>query len=325
MKTIGKFKKILLAAIFTSAITSTKAQTVSYKILENDPDKRNLFIHVNPFNVQAYFANITIGYNVQATWLAAKNFQFQVDFRKAYLDGDATGVFSPKGLKKASQIEVGGVFNLSNKLKNCSHRVVLSSSSSGRYNYTQSISVMAEARKIFGIRGGFVSFFNNHHLSSFSGKNDVIMKGKSADGQIRYVYDSLSYEAMNFTIRSTGIYAGIDFKTIKHLLVNTDSYGEKGCKTVNNFYLDVLFTPLVVYKLKPNTGQTTFNNVDINISDNKRRLLGWRFGWQYITNKSLGFNAKMEIGQQPGLYKQSFFMALGFGFTIGLKTKVLPI
>ncbi|MBA2614092.1 MAG: hypothetical protein H0U95_19170 [Bacteroidetes bacterium] len=322
MKT--KLKSLLAIVLLGSAIT-TRSQNVSYQIIENDPDKRNLFIHLNPFNTQAYLSDITIGYNIQATWLAAKHLQFQVDYRKAYLDENATGIFSPVGLKKSSQLEIGGIFNIVNKKKNKSHRIVLKSSSSGRYTYTSSIYVTGEARKIIGFRGGLLTLFSNHKVNNDFTKKADGMQGKRADGTVSYLRDSINFETINFTARSIGLYGGIDFKTIKQLIVSAEGYGTKSNKIMNNFYLDVLFTPLVKYDLKLNTGQAYMSNVDINIPENKRKILGWRLGWQYTLNQPCGFNAKMELGQQPGLASKSFFLTFGFGMTIGLKTKELPI
>ncbi len=317
--------KGLVALLITVNAIITKAQTVSYKIVENDPDKRNLFIHLNPFNTQAYMADITIGYNVQATWLAAKHLQIQLDYRKAYLDMNATGVFSPKGLKKSSQLEIGGAFNLTNRLKTAGHKVVLRSSTSGRYTYTSSIFVMGEARKIFSLRGGFLTFYSNHKVDNDFTKNADGMQGKTADGQVKYLRDSINFETINYTARSVGFYGGIDFKTVRQLIVSAEGYGNRASKTVNNFYLDVLFTPAVKFELKPNSGQAYMSGVDINIPENKRKLMGWRFGWHYTLNQPCGFNAKMEIGQQPGPANESFFMTVGFGMSIGLRTKMLPL
>lgn len=325
MKNRFKTKQLLFAGCCALSII-TQAQSVSYKVIENDPDKRNLFIHLNPFNTQAYMSDITIGYNIQATWMAAKHFQLQVDYRKAYLDMNATGIFSPEGLKKSSQIEIGGAFNFVNRIKNISHRVVLKSSTSGKYTYTSSIYVMGEARRIKSLRGGFLTLFSNHKIDNdFTQSSEGGMQGKTADGEVKYFRDSINFETINFTARSVGFYGGIDFKTIKQLIVNAEGYGTKSCKTVNNFYLDALFTPLVVYDIKPNANQAAFSNIDINIKENKRKVLGWRLGWQYTLNQPCGFNAKMEIGQQPGVATKTFFMTFGFGITIGLKTKMLPI
>jgi len=302
------------------------AQSVNYRIVENDPDKRNLFIHLNPFNAQAYMSDISIGYNIQATWLVAPIFQLQVDYRKAYLDANASGVFSPPGLTKCSQIEAGGVFNLNWRKKSVFNKVVLSSFSTGRYTYTKYIMVQAEARKAFGIRGGFLSFLSNHKVdnditAAFT-QNDI--QGKASDGVVRYLRDTLNFETINYTARSTGFYAGIDLKTLRHVRIDADGYGMRANKVTNNFYADVLFTPLIKYELKPNANQAAFKDVDVNISQNKRRMLGWRLGWQWAWNQGFGFNTKMEIGQQPGVPKKSFFMTLGFGFTIGLKAKISP-
>lgn len=320
-------KKLITIISICAVSIITKGQSVSYKIEENNPDKKNLSIHLNPFNVQGYSADITIGYNLQAKWLASKLFQIEADYRKAYLDINADGVFSPPDLKKSSQMEVGGAFNLVNKLGSASHKIVLRSHSDGRYRYTSFIHVNGDARKIFALRGGFVSFYSNYKIDNDISRKfeEGDIKGKLADGNIRYLRDTINFETINYTARSAGFYAGIDFKSIRHMIIYADDYGRRSNKAENNFYADIIFTPLVKYELKPNDKQSGYNNVDINISDNKRKMLGWRFGWHYTFKQSVGFNAKMEVGQQPGVPKESFFLTCGFGMTIGLKTKLINL
>ncbi|HXU26526.1 MAG TPA: hypothetical protein VN698_04780, partial [Bacteroidia bacterium] len=48
--------------------------------------------------------------------------------------------------------------------------------------------------------------------------------------------------------------------------------------------------------------------------------LGWRVGWQYVFNSTVGFNMKTELGQQPGPASQSqWFVTFGIGLNFGLK------
>ena len=50
--------------LFVAASLCLRAQNVSYKILENDPDRKSLYIFLNPFNINTYFSDINIGYNI---------------------------------------------------------------------------------------------------------------------------------------------------------------------------------------------------------------------------------------------------------------------
>ena len=323
-----KIKLIFKKALFISAVAlvSVKSfsQSVSYTIEENNPDRKNLAVYVNPFNAQAYLPDISIGVDAQVNYLLNKKFQIDIDYRKAWTDA-GIGVFAPKGLSKASQFQMGGCFNLINKRKTIRNKVILSSTNIGRYTLTSSISVPAEARRIVALRGGFQYFHNNYKIhndiTKAAGASDIQAKDKN--GNLYYVFDNTTFETVNYTVNSYGLYAGFDFKTIRDLVISTTNYGTKRTKKINNFYLDVLFAPGMIYTLKPNLHQSNFANTDINISENKRKVLGWRLGWQYVFNTAVGFNMKTELGQQPGPASENqWFITFGIGLNFGLKIKL---
>ncbi|MEO8759886.1 MAG: hypothetical protein ABI388_02450 [Bacteroidia bacterium] len=308
------FKKIL----FISAIglaSNSFSQSVSYNIKENNPDRRNLMIYLNPFNVQAYMPDINIGIDAQMNYLLNRRFQIDVDFRKAWTDA-GIGIFAPKGVSKASQLQAGGCFNITNKLKAIRNKVILRSSTVGRYTLTSSIQVQADARRIFALRGGFQYFHNNQKGSSISAKD--------AQGNLYVVDDNITFETVSYAVRSYGLYAGLDFKTIRDLVISTTEYGTKKTKKLSNVYMDLLYTPGITYTLIPTYNQvTTFKNVDINIKENTRRTLGWRLGWQYVFNSTVGFNMKTEIGMMPGPQNVTpWFLTFGLGVNFGLKIKL---
>lgn len=316
-------KKNLVYAALLIFSAAGFAQSVGYKVLENEPGKRNLIVFLNPFYINTYASDINLGYELQATYMLANKLTAQAVFRKAYLDENATSIFAPKGLTKAYEFEAGGIFNFSSKVKDVSNKVILMSISTGRYTYSESIRVRADARRTAGFRGGMVGFHNNYKIgndiTAAFAKDDI--KAKDDHGKLVYVRDSVGFETVTYTGNSIGLYGGIDLRTIRDILIDADGYGEKSNRTTNNFYLDAFFTPAVVYAIKPNSGQAYLAKADINISENSRKYFGWRFGWHYIINKSFGFNAKMELGQQPGRPVKSFYFNLGFGFNIGFKAK----
>lgn len=324
MKTTFNFRKALFIGAISLSSIKTFSQSVSYTIQENNPDRRNLVVYLNPFNAQAYMPDISIGIDAQINYLLNKRFQVDADFRKAYTDSEVR-LYSPKGLSLASQFQGGICFNLSNKLKTVGNRVILSSQHFGRYTLTTSINVPAEARRIFAVRGGFQYFHNNYKIhndiTKTLGGNDIQAKDKN--GNLYFVFDGNNFETINYVVNSYGIYAGLDFKTIRDLIIHTPEYGTRRTKKINNIYIDVLLAPGMVYSLKPNANQeTTFKNTDINISENKHKPLGWRLGWQYVFNNTVGFNMKTEVGMQPGPASASqWFITLGMGLNISLKIK----
>jgi hypothetical protein len=321
MKTLtnGKRKWKTILGIACLSSLGLNAQNVGYKVLEDNPNIKNLFIGLNPFDAVSYNPNTGLSWNVYANAFIGSRFQVDIDFKKAYTDDNADGVFSPEGLKKMGQFRLGGELNLSNGTKTRKTRVVLSSSTSGNYTHTRYIMVPATRKTIFAIRGGLQSFYNNcqvdNDILKIRGENDI--QYKDANGDLKFVFDNKNYETVNYTMRTSGFYAGIDLKKLTYLKIKPEGYKEKGSNFRHNFYFDALITPIVKYELKPNSSQSQFDGIDINISENKRSYFGWRFGWQYDMGKWAGLSCKAEVGQQPGRPDEKFFISIGMGLHIG--------
>jgi hypothetical protein len=318
---LGKVLMLLILGLF---VIEGKSQSVSYNVLEDDPESKNLFISINVMDATVYTPNTGLAFNIYANAFIGKVFQADIDFKKAYTDDNAGAVFAPQGLKKYSHFRVGGAFNLSSRTRVRDTRVVLSSFRGGNYTHTRYINVPANRRSIWALRGGLQSFFQNCQVDNDPfrtyGGNDI--QYKDANGDLQYIDDNMNYETVNYTMRSTGFYAGIDYKNLVNIKIKPEGYEEKRTTTRNNFYLDALVTPVVTYELKPNEKQGQYNGVDINIDENKRSKLGWRFGWQYDTGKWAGFSMKAEVGQQPGRPDDKWFLSAGIGLHIGGKLKM---
>ena len=71
-------------------------------------------------------------------------------------------------------------------------------------------------------------------------------------------------------------YGCFSFQSMVNGIINANGYGKRSRSMANDFYIDVLFTPLVTYILKPNATQTAFNNFDIDISENTLKYYGWQ-------------------------------------------------
>jgi hypothetical protein len=178
-------------------------------------------------------------------------------------------------------------------------------------------------KRIWAVHGGIQNFYNNCQVDNDPfktyGGNDI--QYKDANGKLQYIDDNINYETVNYSMNTFGVYAGIDFKSIVNVRIKPEDYKEKGNCKLMNFYADVLFSPVVTYRLKPNERQSQYNNVDINISDNARSILGWRFGWKADLGKMAGFSVKSEVGHQPGRPDDKFFISVGMGLHIGAKLK----
>jgi hypothetical protein len=325
MKTKSILKRAALLTTLLLGSSVIKAQTISYKIKENNPDKYNLFVYINPLNAQLHFSDASIGLQMQAQYLFNDKLQFDIDFRKAYNDANVR-LYSPKNLSLASQFQMGACYNLRSKLINKSHKVVIKSTTSGRYTTNAFFRGDALVRSIFAVRGGFQYFHNNFKVSNstniLTGQHPKELVAYTDKNELRDIYDSSTFATINYKVKSYGLYAGIDLKTIKDVVFNVEDYGSKHQTIMYNFYLDALIAPSVVLSLKPNDGQkSNFEKTDINIKENKRKYIGWRFGTHMVVNRKVGFNLKAECGQQPGAASvSSWFINAGIGMNLCFNT-----
>ncbi len=304
-------------AISLGFITQLSAQNVSYKVLTDDPDTKNLSVALNVIDFSTYSSNMSIAYNIIGNAQLGKLLQADADIRRSYNDISA-GMFSPKDIGKGHEFRLGGRFNLSNRHRQGKTKVVLSSFTSGNYRHTTFINVPATYRRILSVRGGIQNYRQICDLSVMPGKDDNIMYYKDAAGNKQIVKDNASFETMHYVVNSTGIYAGISYQSMVNVSIQAEGYGKRSRSISNDFYADIILTPLVNYGLKPNTGQmAAYKDVDINNDYNSKNYMGWRVGWQAFMGRKIGFTTKCELGQQPGNYQGTWYLSVGMGLGIG--------
>ena len=312
-------KKLRLTPLFVLFLLfcgEAKAQEVSYKIIIDEPDIKNLTIGLNIIDFNAYSANTSLNYNIYGNAQLGKLLQADADFKRAYTDLTA-GLFSPTDIGKSHEIRLGGRFNLVNTLHKGRKKVVLSSFTSGRTTTTTSIQVPATSRRILSVRGGIQNYRNICDLSSMPSNDDNTMYYKSLAGNKALLRDSTSYEPLHYTVLTSGLYGGISYQTMANVIINADGYGRKSTSFRNDFYFDVLLTPLVNYQIVANANQAGYSGVDLNNEYNSKKYFGWRLGWQYFLGRKVGMTVKSEFGQQPGNYQGSWYLSFGMGLGIG--------
>ncbi len=305
-------------ALSLGLLSHLSAQNVSYKVLTDDPDTKNLSVALNIIDFSTYQSNMSIAYNVYGNAKLGKLLQADADLRRSYNDLSA-GMFSPEDIGKSHDIRLGGRFNLSNRQRQGKTKVVLSSFTSGNYRHTTFISVPATYRRILSVRGGIQNIRTICDLSSMPSNDDNVMYYKDASGNKQQAVDKASFETMHYTVNSSGIYAGISYQSMVNVIIQAEGYGKRSRSISNDFYADILLTPLVSYTLKPNTNQmAAYKNVDINNDYNAKNYMGWRVGWQAFMGRKIGFTTKCELGQQPGNYQGTWYLSIGMGLGIGV-------
>jgi hypothetical protein len=319
-------KQLMVAAFVLAAAISANAQNISYKVTEDDPYAiKKLGVHIDPYWMDVWGANsLKFGAGARVDYHLGRLGSIHLDIRKAYLDlgelntRENTEWVSKSGkFKKFFYIEPHIAFHLSDKVKSQYMNVVLSSNSYsyGGYTYSSSkyISVPGSLRKIIALHAGFYSLtstYNAGAVSSFA-NNDSIL---SAVGTKNGKDTTLFLPGGTYGHITTGVLlAGFSFKKIKNLWINADGYGNAGHTGYTDFYIDLLFAPVIkLSNMLQNAGETNEWKID---SEEKKRL-GWRLTWAKKKPMRSAVSYKFEIGQRPGLKGGSFFFNMIFGYNI---------
>ena len=297
----------LLAICFT--FTLAQAQKVQYEVLSNEPPSTPRFsLNSDLVHLDMMYRTLD-GYSMNAgLWghfePVHEKIGLQYLFRKSYF---AFGRLGEKSFPGNTEIEAGGYYVLNQKIKNKQTKVVLKKEYSGsefstnvsgdlvetRTETTTFIMIPADHKKLFMARGGF--YLKQH--------------GNSTD----YIEGYSGPEYVKFT--STGLYAGINFRNISSIFIDTDEFGVQFNSIGRDIYLDVMILPV-------NSFSDIENGTNINkeIKPNLTAFpIGFRAGYRLFqvdkkkkTGKLLGLCGNMEVGFKPFI---GFTLSAGVGFT----------
>lgn len=334
-------RKHFAAALFACLLFTnvTRAQ-IKYDVTEDDPyDIKPFSVHVDPFYVDGHVSDITIGFGLRADALLFKKIEARLDFRKAYLDINARGNSAnntlpeaKNGLKKHTFFEAGGTLFLSDRTRKRNLKITLSRSSSGNYTYERYFMAPGTKRKMFGVRGG-VYFLSTAITPEGDGEARFTMvNNANRDQKVKIggygtsVDGSDIYEASTM-MRTATVYAGLHFKSVTNFSVNVTDWGGRTHSGYLDYFVDVLFAPVVsLQDVKTAGGQTWTLEPDNGVI----KRLGWRAGMSFRKPSSTWLSYKAEIGSRPGyqtsvkgLDNEKAFLMLTMGINIPFKgTKI---
>lgn len=316
------------------------AQSLEYKILRDDPKNiKNMTIHLDPFYADAWSTNTTLGFGIRADAMFLKRLSANVFFRKAYLDmnarthADQSLPKPSKALSKMTYFEPSVALHIIDKVKSKKVKVVLSSSttSSGRYQTTTTkyIMVPGSVRKIRGVRGGM--FFINSAVDMEQGESIKGWVAKNGNEEVLFgefgkqVHGSAIYNGYTM-MRQVAVYGGITLKSITNLKAEVEGYRKsRGNYNFLDFYLDVMFAPIVSYKdIKFQDG------TEFSLKNNNLNRTGWRAGWLWKNSAQTFMSYGFEFGQRPGhtgddkgFLNTRSFLNLFMGISIPYNLKLL--
>lgn len=312
-------KKIIYTIAFSVVSVlafKLQAQSVSYTYVKNDPfDIKNFSASVDPMFVDINSHNgYSFGWGLRGEYMMGKRLLLNFDSRIGF--GTNNYRKSNNNTKNYFAMDGGLGLIFVNRVKTKNVPIILSQTTSGNTRTTVSIrgGVPAKCRLIVALRGGFMQYNNtlnykglNDTLTMFE-RNGVSTTLKNARKDEAGVFSSTV--AANGTgaasvqvvhadefggISMVALYGGLQFRKIRQLVIDVDGYGYRGNIRYSDFFIDVLFAPVVKFRDFRNNGGEVYN---VNYTDVSH--LGWRVGWFLRKPKDQGFSTKFEIGSRPG-------------------------
>ncbi len=325
-------KRLSVVAAIVGYCSLATAQSVSYRLLETDPrNYKPTVLCLDLLNCDTYH-DVAAGYGVKLETVILGRIMPFVNFKNSWYDGATHHLYNsypiaPGGLKNQTNLDAGAVLFLFNKVKKRPVRIILKSTSSGRYTFTHFTYVPSEVKRMFGVGGGI--FYNRKTLSIqddaapfFKYKNlstgaevAIPQVGETNAGQPA----GDAYRA--FAISNTmSLYGGLHLRNIKNTVIRADGYGKRSNAKVVDVYFDVMVAPVVSvgnvkdidgkeWKIVPQSGGVNH--------------IGYKAGYAIHSAKSFGFYYYTEFGKRPGpvlgkdFLNNGSYITLGMGVSIG--------
>jgi len=310
----------------------TKAQSITYNYVRNDPyNIKNLSFSVDPFFIDVNGHNgYSFGWGARAEAMMGKRLLLNYDIRTGF----GTNLYrkSNKNTRNYFAQEAGLGLIFVNKMKIKNLRIVLSESTSGNVKTTTTIGggVPAKCRLIVALRAGFMTYNNtldyknvSDSLLTFNGQTYKDLKNIRAN-------DSITSDPFKGSVPQIGgismvsIYGGLQFRKIWDLVVDVSGYGQRSNVRYSDFFIDVMFAPLVHLRDFRNP-----NGLRYDVKYGEVSHIGYRLGWVFRKPKDQGFSWKFEFGSRPGfkapagkyINGRNLYGVITFGLYIPLKIK----
>lgn len=326
-----KLYTYLLITILCLCSGLIKAQSISYDYVKNDPyDYKNLTVAIDPFFVDVNGHNsYAFGWGIRAEHMMGKLLLANFDTRIGF----GTNLYRRSNNNTRNYFNMEGGLGLIfvNRVKSRNVPIILSQSTSGNIKTTLSIKggVPAKCWLIVALRGGFQQYTNTLDYKNLSDTLLTVNGMPYKTAKDSYIFkDSSGATVQNIPqiggIAITSIYAGIQFRSIRNLIIDVSGYGNRSSITYSDVFVDVLFSPMIGIKNFENTDGTKYD-----VKYNQLSRLGWRVGWFWRKPKDQGFSCKFEFGSRPGfkapsnvnvpVNRKNLYAMLTFGLYIPLK------
>jgi hypothetical protein len=325
---------------FAQLESSFPSSSVNYKVVQDDPNDLNfLWIHVNPFTVDASGLNTAIGSGLDFTYLPIPKLELKAglrgnlintfDLQRNIAQRNASIVTQDSKREQGEMIltnsfarfysaELGGQYSLWEKTVDGSSNIILAEQAIPEKMFSnEKIEVDAKTKMQVSARLGLNTLQSTVSINKALDKQDKQLTGSNGT-----ILSSLGTNSPNgfktgdnrnalFTsFSSTGFYFGGAFQKIKNITIKTDRQGILNNNSILTFYGDILFNPWTslenIQARKVNQGtEETFNVSPINLNK-----WGARAGFDLRFNQSSFVSLGAEMGYRPAIQGQGWYALL---------------
>jgi len=320
------------------------ASTVSYKVVQDDPkDLNHIWIHIQPFTVDAMRMNTAIGSGVDVTYLPIPRLELKggirgnlidaFDLQRAAANRNAFITTQESKREQGKMIltnsfarfyaaEIGGTYAIKDVIKDGTTKIILADQAiPGNTAMVDKIEVNAKIRQIIGARLGFNTMSTTASLQNALEDQNVVLKGdkgtlidpkgtSSANGFKTADNNNLLYS--NFS--SSGIYIGASMQRIKNVTIKTERNGILANNTIITYYADLILNPWtslqnIEARNVGKEGSETFDSSPLKLNK-----IGGRAGFELRYNQASLISIGAEIGYRPAISGQGMYAMLKLSF-----------
>lgn len=296
-------KKILIICLGMYASLGLFSQGI--QVIEDNPPNPRLNVNLELLNVDMGIKNIdgmsfnvgTFGFFEPVDGLGA-----QWNIKKSLF---TFGKNKNYGVPANLEINGGGYFMAGGKTVKKKTKIVLNKEYKGS-EYSRNV------------HGDWVETRTEEVTSVMIPANRFIQKGFRAGYYMKrgpFSRDDIGFEEVGtiidgISLTSMGVYGGVTARYITNVFINTQDHGVQFNSIGNDFYFDVMFVPVNIFRNTAEEGKPVIS--DAVKSVHGKNPMGFRVGWSRYqvapkaqTGKTFGISGSFEAGYKP--YQGIFF------------------
>jgi len=304
---------------------------VEYELLYDEPyDLNKMWVHFIPLYADFFSTNFNAGFGLQANYYLKNKFDFRLLYRMPYSQG--TDNFKHIGEKEKTNtahlsgfklFEIGGTYHIKDESSPGTSRMVVYTKRYSDEKWAATVPdiilIPSKVRKIIGARLGGYFWSSTTNIGSISDKQNVPLIALTTPDTLDV--SNLTGKKYYGSLSSAGVYLGGSLATIRNVAIKPKKYDGQANDVMFTLYADILYAPMVkvnnistlVVNNSTNT-KTTFDASKISVQH-----LGFRAGFEGMTNKEFGWSYGGEVGYRPSISGRGFYVTAKIAFTFATR------